>query len=171
MLRNRFVKSCKSERLPYDVRMPCKMTQFFARGNPFDVRSAEMEFLMHHTKPCATSETLKELQRIRADANRLFKFFQQIFFVESGVCTIALKAIDKRSDFILLIDTNKFLQNSLEELQQPSQTNFYFFWFMVLGPLFYFTATQPLRGFAADSVRFGAHDQTAASRSDASRLE
>jgi len=162
MLTNRFVKSCRSERLPFDLK--CNWTQFFARDKPFDVRSTEMEFRLHYTKPCATSDTLEALQQIRTDVNRLFRFFQQVFFVESNVCTIALKAVDRRSDFILIVDTNKFTCPS-----EPSRN--FFFWSMVLGPLLYFTLTRPLRGSAADSVQSAVHDLTVAWRSDASRPE
>ncbi len=168
MLTNRFVKSCKSERVPFELQMPCKMTQFFARGNPFDVRSAEIEFLVHHhrTKPCATSETLEALQQIRTDVNRLFRFFQHVFFVESNVCTLALKSIEKHSEFILIVDTNKFVS-----LPNTSSRHSFFFWSMVLGPLLYLTATQPSRGSEADSVQSAVHDLTVAWRSDASRSE
>jgi len=169
MLTNRFVKSCKSERVPFELQMPCGVTQFFARGTPFDVRSAEMEFLVHQTKkPCATTETLVALQQIRTDVNRLFRFFQHVFFVESNVCTLALKAVEKRSDFVLIIDTNKFISYPSDG---PNAQHTFFFWTMVLGPLLYFTATQPSRGSEAGSVQSAVRDLTAAWRSDVSRSE
>jgi hypothetical protein len=170
MLTNRFVKSCKSERLPYRANWPLRMTQFFARGDPFDIRTAELEFRLHTAKACATSETLEALQHVRTEVNQLFRFFQQIFFIESDVCTIALKAIDRRSDFVLIVDTNKFV-SSPSLPTNPGNIHSYFFWSMVLGPLLYFTSTQPSRGSEADSVRSAVRDLTAAWRSNASRSE
>lgn len=140
MLTNRFVKSCKSVRLSSVQLVPSKLTQFYTRGHPFDVRSVEMEFRLHYTKPCATAKVLEALQPIRMNVNRLFSFFQHICFVESGTCVISLKAIDKRSDYILIVDTDKFLKN-----EQPHFN--YFFWCMVLGPLVYLT----LQSFEVDS--------------------
>lgn len=176
MLTNRFVKSCRSERVPFGLRMPCKITQFFARGTPFDVRSAELEFLVHQSKPCATSKTLEALQKIRTDVNRLFRFFQHVFFVESNVCTLALKAVEKRSEFVLIIDTNKFISDPSDPSGPSDGPNVpsvhtYFFWSMVLGPLLYFTAGQPLRGFEVGSVQSAVRDLTVAWRSDVSRSE
>lgn len=171
MLTNRFVKSCRSERVPFELRMPCKMTHFFARGNSFDVRLAEIEFLVHHhhgTKPFATSKTLEALQQIRTDVNRLLCFFQQVFFVESDTCTIALKAVEKRSEFVLIVDTDKFISSPSEP---KSYIHSYIFWSMVLGPLLYFTATQPSLGSEVDSVQSAVRDLTVAWRSDASRSE
>lgn len=167
MLTNRFVKSCKSVRLSSGEHVPSKFTQFYARGVPFDVRSAEMEFCLHHAKSSSnTAKTLAALQDVRADINRMFAFFQCVCFMESDVCTISLKAVDNRSEHLLLINTDKFVNYN-----PPPPDNSRFFWFMVLGPLVIATLTQPSRGSEGDSVRSAVRDLTAAWCSDASRPE
>lgn len=172
MLTNRFVKSCKSVRnfqtggaTPF---VPGKFTQFYARGCPFDVRSAEMQFCLHYSKQSATAKTLAALQEIRSDVNRCMSFFQNVCFMESGTCMISLQAVDKRSDFTLLVDTNRFVEVS--EGKKPRPVN-YLFWSMVLGPLMFITLAQPLRGSEAGSVRSAVRDLTAAWYSGASRSE
>ncbi len=166
---NPFIKSSKTFRLdtfrsrrdsgPFE-----KMTQFFARGSPFDIQTAEREFRLHHTKNTDLTKTLEVLQQQRTEINRMLSFFQQIRFVDRDY-VFTLKAIDSRSDFVLEIDTNKFVQC----LQQPTRTiTNYFFWGMVAIPII---AALLSPGSGADCDRSVALGLTAASRSDACRSE
>jgi hypothetical protein len=161
MCMNQFIKSSKTTRLN-SLRSAThafeRMTQFYARGKPFDIRTAEREFRLHNPKQTDLTQTLEALQQHRTEINRILSFFQQIRFVDNGDAYI-LKAIDSRSEFVLEIDTNKFIQF----LHTPPPTN-YFFWSMVVLPFLIAVLLSP--DSAADSVRSAEHDRTTASSSN-----
>lgn len=160
---NQFIKSSKTIRLDSLRSMTSfeKMTQFYARGTPFDIQTAERDFRLHLPTNSDLTQTLEALQQHRTEINRILSFFQQVHFVDNGV-VYTLKAVDSRSEFILEIDTNKFVQF----VHTPTNTRAtnYFFWAMVTLPLL--TAVLLSPDSAADSVRSVAHDRTTASSSN-----
>lgn len=164
MCMNQFIKSSKTTRLN-SLRSAAthtfeRMTQFYARGKPFDIRTAEREFRLHNPKQTDLTQTLEALQQHRTEINRVLSFFQQIRFVDQDF-VFTLKAIDSRSEFVLEIDTNKFVQFS----HTPPTTTKYFFWSMVILPFLIAVLLSP--DSAADSVRSAEHDRTTASSSNA----
>lgn len=98
-----------------------RMTQFYTRESPYDIRSAELEFRIHNPEPSDTTRTLEALQPHRTQINRILSFFQQVRFVDHDT-SFTLKSIQKVSEFTLEIDTNTFAA-----LMQQKHTP-YFFW-------------------------------------------
>lgn len=165
---NQFIKSSKTIRLNSSCRALSveKMTQFYARGTPFDIQTAEREFRLHLPTNSDLTHTLQALQQHRTEINRIFSFFQQVHFVDNGN-VYTLKAVNSRSEFILEIDTNKFVQ--FLHTRTRTGCHAYFFWTMVILP--FLTSALLSQGSAADSVRSAAHDLTAASSSNGFPLE